>query len=192
MFFNSIDFVSVDQSFISGSQTSVHREKKVSLSGSDQLFSRIRDLNFALVGHELSQNARRLVDGYEERHHAKTVHQIKDFVGKLGTLQSEHQSLRLHTNLAQEITKQTLEQEFNKSLEIQQNFVAGIVSANHLDYIEELIARQAPFRTVLRLMCIYSIISGGLKPKQCDALRKEFIQVKKDFFITRHMDFIIY
>jgi hypothetical protein len=107
----------------------------------------------------------------------------------LGTLQSEHQSLRLHTNLAEQITKQTLEQEFNKCLEIQQNFVAGIVSANHLDYIEELIARQAPFRTVLRLMCIYSIISGGLKPKQYDALRKEFIQVVLDYMIIKTYGF---
>ena len=53
------------------------------------------DLNFAIVGNILSKNAKRLFEDYEERHQAKTVTQIKDFVGKLGGLQSEHQSLRL-------------------------------------------------------------------------------------------------
>ena len=33
----------------------------------------------------------------QRRHQAKTVAQLKDFVGKLGGLQSEHQSLGLRT-----------------------------------------------------------------------------------------------
>ena len=34
-------------------------------------------------------------DVYEGRHQAKTVTQIRDFVGRLSSLQAEHQALRL-------------------------------------------------------------------------------------------------
>ncbi len=69
-------------------------------STSDRLFSEICDLNFAVVGSRLSKTARRLEEGYEGRHQLKSVKEMKDFVGKLGGLQSEHQGLRLREWLA--------------------------------------------------------------------------------------------
>ena len=72
------------------------------------------------------------------RHQAKTVAQLRDFVGKLGGLQSEHQSLRLRkwdrhgeggtltmtaadTGLSEMLVPMTRTEEFNRSLEIQQS-----------------------------------------------------------------------
>ena len=104
-----------------------NKSKKIPLSNAtDKLFAQIRNLNFATVGNVLSQLAKRLYENYEERHQAKTVNQIKDFVGKLGNLQSEHTSLKLHTSLAEEITKLTLDSKFNKSLEIQQSIICNV------------------------------------------------------------------
>ena len=70
----------------------------------------------------------------------------------------------------------TMDSDFNRCLEIQQNLVAGIQSSNQLDYIEELIAKQAPFTTVIRLLCVYSLVNGGIKSKQYDYFRREIIQ----------------
>ncbi len=41
------------------------KPKKIPLNASDKLFSQIRNLNFAVVGNVLSQNARRLFEDYE-------------------------------------------------------------------------------------------------------------------------------
>jgi hypothetical protein len=54
--------------------------------------------------------------------------------------------------------------------------VAGIQSSSQLDYIEELIAKQASFTTVIRLLCIYSLVNGGIKTKQYDYFRREIVQ----------------
>ena len=46
-----------------------------------------------------------------------------------------------------------------------------------MDYIEEMIGKQAPIKTVLRMLCLYSISNGGLKTRVYDFFRKEIIQV---------------
>ena len=98
--------------------SSLTKEKKRKhhlTTATDPLFAELRDLNFSAVGRKLNQVARRLDEDYKVgcagrlmytrlecvltslqlRHQAKTVAQLRDFVGKLGGLQTEHQALRL-------------------------------------------------------------------------------------------------
>lgn len=75
------------------------KKRKHHLSGTnDRVFADIRDLNFASVGGRLSRIAKRLEGDYEARKGLKNVREMKDFVGRLGGLQSEHQALRLRTS----------------------------------------------------------------------------------------------
>ncbi|ORX56806.1 Sec1-like protein [Hesseltinella vesiculosa] len=152
------------------------KKKKHVLNSSDKLFSQLRDQNFAVVGGMLNKHAKRINESYEERHHAKTVAQIRDFVSRLGDLQQEHQSLRIHTTLAEQIMEYTITDEFNKILEVQQNVVAGIDGTRELDYIEEMINKQKPLIQVLRLLCLMSVAQGGLKSRVYDHFEREITQ----------------
>ncbi|PFH52295.1 hypothetical protein AMATHDRAFT_46418 [Amanita thiersii Skay4041] len=130
---------------------------------SDPLFAELRDLNFSSVGKRLNKVARRLDENYKTNLQSKTVAQLRDFVGKLGGLQSEHQSLRLHTGLSELIVPHTHSEQFNKSLEIQQT-------------IEELISQGADLRLVIRLLCLVSVTSGGIKTKVLENIKREVLQ----------------
>ncbi|GBB83477.1 hypothetical protein RclHR1_01020018 [Rhizophagus clarus] len=152
------------------------KKKKVPLNSSDKLFVQLRDMNFAVVGGVLNRVARRINENYEERHQAKTVMQIREFINKLGGLQSEHQSLRTHTGIAEEIMAYTVTPEFNKALEVQQNLAAGIDINLQNEHIEEMIDRQVPILQVLRLLCLLSIVNGGLKQKSFEFFKKEILQ----------------
>lgn len=78
------------------------KKRKYHLSASkDRLFTDIRDVNFAVVGSRLSKFARRLESDYGGAKNLKSVSQMKDFVGKLGGLQSEQQSLRLRAFISE-------------------------------------------------------------------------------------------
>ncbi|KAG0124181.1 Sec1-like protein [Tuber indicum] len=156
--------------------SSQQKKKPISLNSEDKLFENLRDTNFAIVGNLLNKVARRLNDDYEGRHQAKTVSEIREFVGKLGSLQQEHQSLRLHTGLAEEIMKHTRSDIFNRILEVQQNLAAGVDPSSQHDAIEELIARNAPLESVLRLLCVESLVGQGLKPKDLDNFKREILQ----------------
>jgi lysine-specific histone demethylase 1 len=159
--------------------TSQSRKRTIQLDSSDKLYEQIRDANFAIVGSLLNKVARRLQkvqSDYETKHKTKTIAELKDFVGQLPGYQQEHQSARIHTGLAEEIIKHTRTDLFKGLLEVQQNLAAGADPSSQFDSIEELIARDAPLREILRLICIYSCISGGVRPKEYDQFRRLILQ----------------
>ncbi|KAF7337688.1 Vacuolar protein sorting-associated protein 33A [Mycena sanguinolenta] len=159
----------------------VEAKKKHHLTTStDPLFAELRDLNFSSVGKRLNKVARRLEQDYQAsqtgRHQAKTVAQLRDFVGKLGGLQTEHQSLRLHTGLSELLVPLTRTDLFNKTLEIQQNLLASYEFPAQITAIEDLVAQGADMQTVLRLLCLASITTGGVKAKNLENLKREILQ----------------
>lgn len=160
-----------------GGGTAKRKTKKARLdAATDPLFGSIRDSNFAIVGERLHEAAKRLNRGYEERHAAKTVAEMRAFVQRLGGLQQAHASLRLHTGLTERIMDATTRQVFNASLELQQNIIAGLDLTTQLSSIEDLITASAPFYVVMRLLCLLSVVSGGLKPKNLEYLKREIVQ----------------
>ncbi|KAG5643134.1 hypothetical protein DXG03_001524 [Asterophora parasitica] len=142
----------------------------------DPLFADLRDVNFSAVGRKLNRVARRLDEDYKTNLQSKTVAQLRDFVGKLGGLQTEHQSLRLHTGLSESLVPLTRTEEFNKSLEIQQNLLASYEVSAQVTAIEEMIAQGSDMQVVLRLLCLASITSGGIKAKSLDNIKRELLQ----------------
>ncbi|ETN36992.1 uncharacterized protein HMPREF1541_07980 [Cyphellophora europaea CBS 101466] len=149
-------------------------KRKIKLDSADTLFGQLRSANFARVGPMLNQVARRLESDYEGRHN-RNINELRDFVNKLPGLQSEHQSLGLHTNLADDMIKHTRSDIFNKELEVQQSLVGGGDPSYQHDNIEELIARDAPIATVLRLICLESTIAGGLKPRDLESFKRQVL-----------------
>ncbi|KAG8965490.1 hypothetical protein FRC00_001654, partial [Tulasnella sp. 408] len=161
------------------------KKKKHRLTAeTDGFFAQIRDANFAIVGTKLNREARRLDTEYKGRHQAQTVAQLRDFVGKLGGLQNEQTNLRLRlllaapkdTDLSEKIAVFTQTEMFNKSLEIQQNLLASYEPNTQVAAIEDLIAQEAPLQLVLRLLCLASLTSGGIKAKTLENIKREILQ----------------
>lgn len=152
------------------------RTRKIQLDSSDKLFEQLRDTNFAVVGNLLGKVARRLKTDLDSRHTSHTTAELREFVTKLPALQTEQQSLKTHIALAEEIKKKTHSEEFLRVLEVQQNLAAGADPSSQFEAIEELIARNTPLPEILRLLCIYSTISGGIKAKEFDLFRRLILE----------------
>lgn len=147
-------------------------KRKIQLDSSDKLYEQIRDANGAIVDGLLNKVARRLQSDMESRHTKTSVSELRDFVGKLPGYQSEQQSLKIHINLIEEIMKNTQSDIFRRNLEVQQNLYDGSDPSYQHDTIEELISRDVPLTTVLRLLCLESCISGGLRPRDLDNFKR--------------------
>ncbi|KHJ30530.1 putative sec1 family protein [Erysiphe necator] len=161
----------------SGTGASIQQKKrKIQLDSSDKIFDQLRDKNFATVGNLLNKVARRLQTEYESRHTSKTTAELRDFVNKLPAYQIEQQNLKIHTNLAEEIMKQTQTELFSKILEVQQNLAAGADPSAQHDLIEELISKDTPLPDVLRLLCLESCLSGGVKSRPLENFKKMILQ----------------
>jgi vacuolar protein sorting-associated protein 33A len=170
-----VDTTVVGASAQPSSANSQSRKRPIQLDSSDKLYDQLRDTNFAIVPnllHKVAVKLQKVQKDYEANRNTKTIAELTEFVGSLPQFQSEQHSVRIHSGLAEEIMKHTRSDMFKGLLEVQQNLAAGAEPSSQFDKIEELIARDTPIREVLRLLCIYSCISGGIKPKELDQFRR--------------------
>ena len=151
--------------------------RKIPLTPSDPLYSTLRNSSISLIGPLLNRTARRLQTDFSlPQAKGQSVAELRDFVSKLPGYQVEQASLKVHTALAEEVLKQTRLDTFTKTLEVQQNVVAGTDPASLTELVEELIARDLPLETVLRLLCLESVVAGGLRPKDLESMKRLVLQ----------------
>ncbi|KAJ4345865.1 Vacuolar protein-sorting-associated protein 33 [Didymosphaeria variabile] len=175
----------VDSSVVGGAapqpgqsgSASTSRERKILIDSKDPLYATLGDSNFAIVGNLLNKAARRLQSSTgRDQLAAKTTAELRDFVAKLPGYQAEQASLKLHTSLAEEIIKYTHTDIFRRSLEVQQNIMSGLDPTTQHDTIDELINRDVPLHSILRLLCLESTTNAGMRPKDLESFKRTVIQ----------------
>ncbi|WPH02440.1 Vacuolar protein sorting-associated protein 33A [Acrodontium crateriforme] len=153
-------------------------KRKVQLDNTDKLFPSLRDANFATIGPVLNRTARRLQAESESMHKPdQSIQDLKSVVSKLPGFQSESGSVKIHTSLAEEIMKFTRSDTFRRTLEVEQNLLAGGSDASSVHgSIEDLIARAVPLETVLRLLCLESCLGNGLRQRDLEDFKRQIVQ----------------
>ncbi|XP_037796151.1 vacuolar protein sorting-associated protein 33A-like [Penaeus monodon] len=149
--------------------------KTIHLSSSEALFAEIRDCNFSAVGPRLSRHAKSVVAQYEERHAAKTVGELKQFVQRIPQMEVYKQSVATHTTIAELIQEQTASGNFRPALQLEQEFLKGLDTDKVNPFIEDCIAQKEPLEVVLRLICLQCIVNSGFKPKVLEQYKREII-----------------
>ncbi|KAK8469827.1 hypothetical protein PHAVU_005G180400 [Phaseolus vulgaris] len=148
------------------------KKNKVPLNSSDKLFKEIRDLNFEVVVQILRQKATSMKQDYTEMTTTtQTVSELKDFVKKLNSLPE----MTRHINLAQHLSTFTSKPSFLGQLDMEHTIVESQSYDICFDYIEELIHKQEPLTTVLRLLILFSTTNSGLPKKHFDYFRRELL-----------------
>jgi len=148
-------------------------DKIVPLSSQEDLYQELRGLNFNAVGPTLSRKAKNISAQFEERHEARTVREIKQFVDKLPGMQTAKQSLATHTTVAELVKEKIDSEEFLSMLELEQSILSGAAdSGKYLEEVEDLACSSAPLSRVLRLICLQSVLCSGLKPRLLDQYRR--------------------
>jgi hypothetical protein len=151
-------------------------KRKVQLDSSDKLYPSLRDANFATIGPTLNRTARRLQTDQQNIHKQdQSIADLKTFVSKLPSYQAEQASLNIHTSIAAEILKITRGELFSQMLEVQQNLLAGSDPAAIHENIETLIARDVPLKTVLRLLCLESCLSNGIRSRDLENFKRQIL-----------------
>ncbi|XP_010895608.1 vacuolar protein sorting-associated protein 33A isoform X1 [Esox lucius] len=150
--------------------------KKMQLNSAEELYAEIRDKNFNGVGAALSKKAKIISAAFEERHNAKTVGEIKQFVSQLPHMQAARSSLANHTSIAELIKDITTSEAFFDNLTVEQEFMTGVDTDKVNAYIEDCIAQRDPLIKILRLVSMQSVCNNGLKQKVFDYYRREILQ----------------
>lgn len=159
----------------SSSRTDDSAVKAIVLNSAEELYTELRDKNFQAVGTTLSRKAKAISAQYEERHEAKTVSELKQFVAKLPQMQATKQSLALHTSIAELVKEITVSDSFQEALQIEQDLLNGVDTDKVCPYIEDFICKQEPLTKILRLICLQSSTNSGLKPRVLEHYKREII-----------------
>lgn len=167
-------FLSSDESTLSSGTPD---KKTIILNSGEELFTELRDKNFNAIGQVLSRRAGEIRMQMDERHNDKSVQDIKKFVERLPNMMAFKKSLATHTTIGELLKEATSSDEFLDALECEQEFLICSDLDKINPFIEDLIANQAPFKTVIRLICLQSITGSGLKPKILDYYKRELVQV---------------
>eukprot|EP00250_Pteridium_aquilinum_P019526 c24468_g2_i1 orf=167-1996(-) len=156
-----------------GKKPQSDKKIKVPLNSSDKLYRELRDLNFAVVGQVLQRKTTTMKNDYAEvTTMNQSVSELKDFVKKLNILPE----ITRHVSLAQHLsTKYTNKQSFLDQLQIEQTLVEGVNYEATSAHILTMIYKQDPLISVLRLLVLLSLTSGGLRQKDFDNFRRELL-----------------
>nr|GEW36837.1 vacuolar protein-sorting-associated protein 33 homolog isoform X1 [Tanacetum cinerariifolium] len=148
------------------------KKKKVPLNSTDKLFRETRDLNFEVVVQVLRQKATSMKQDYTEMQSTnQTVSELKDFVKKLNSLPE----MTRHINLAQHLSALTSKPSFAGRLDMEQTILEAESYDICFDYIEEMIHKQEPLVSVLRLLILLSVTNAGLPKRNFDYIRREIL-----------------
>ncbi|XP_065079001.1 vacuolar protein sorting-associated protein 33A [Ochlerotatus camptorhynchus] len=150
---------------------------KFILNSKEQLYAKLRDKHFNAVGAVLSRLAKSIRSTANENHGEKSIQELKKFVERLPDIKANEQSLATHTKIAERVKEIISSDNFLDELGCEQEFMICSDIDKPNPFIEDLIAKQAPLRNVLRLMCMQSIAGSGLKPKVLDYYKRELVQV---------------
>lgn len=98
-------------------------------------------------------------------------------VNNMPRLLLQKETVARHTTIAHMLKQHTESPAFLDELTCEQDFLMCENCDKASTFIEDLIARAAPLRTVLRLMCMQCQAGNGLKPKVLDHYKRELAQV---------------
>eukprot|EP00043_Microstomoeca_roanoka_P018932 m.207037 g.207037 ORF g.207037 m.207037 type:complete len:637 (+) comp16913_c1_seq2:399-2309(+) len=171
--------------------TPEQKMRRIILNSSIQIFNDLRGLHWLQVGPLLARRSKMLrQDVAEGRSSYDELSKLKQFASKLGHIKTEQRHLPIHANVAGELKKILTDDEFMQHYHTE-HALLGITARDRLfkvrslfsrgadaetAFIEDCIGRHENLPKVLRLLCIQSLVNGGLRQSTLDFFRREILQ----------------
>jgi hypothetical protein len=148
----------------------------LSLNDSDPLYTEVRDQHVECFGSFLQNQAKALKESHSQftnRETARDLSEIHNFVKQIPVFTRNLRSLTNHIHIAELVKRAAEASSFRQRWQTERSMLE---SEPCYEILEDLIASdEAPFRW-LRLLCLQSLTSNGIRANRYDMLRKEVVQ----------------
>eukprot|EP00758_Cryptobia_borreli_P004852 Tbor_TRINITY_DN4615_c0_g2::TRINITY_DN4615_c0_g2_i1::g.14913::m.14913/K20182/VPS33; vacuolar protein sorting-associated protein 33 len=151
------------------------KHEAVALNNDDTIFSEIRNRNFSSVGAVLRQKSIEIRDAYQRRKEVQHLKEITEFMKALPETQERQRQIGIHTNIATQIGKTTKAPDFREQIRMEQSMINQDEYRATVEFIEEMINMRQDVRKVLRLLSLFSLINGGVKPRTYDQMKESLM-----------------
>jgi len=158
---------------------SAENQKIVTLGvhAGDSLFAEVRDQHVEKFGSFLQNQAVALKEShanFTSRETKKDLNEIHQFVKQIPIFTQSLRSLTNHIHLAELIKATTEDVAFREQWNTERAMIEG---ESCYDILEECIFENYPPYKLLRLLCLQSLTSGGIKASRYDQLKQHIVQV---------------
>ncbi len=161
---------------------------KYPLNSDDDTFRDLRDLPISHVGRALQSKARECAEFIRKKDELHSIIEIKNYVKKLPSIQAMQKATDIHANIVRRMGVTTRSPVFEDTIDVEMSFLHDMQAANDVDqYIDGLISKNTPVHIPLRLLCLQSVSSGGLKAKRLEQVRRDIVQ-QYGFHVLRGLD----
>lgn len=157
-------------------QESSSTRKLIALNSGTELYTELRDKSLYAVCQILPRRVNEIRMERDKRNDGMTVQELKEFKNRLPNVIENKKALDAHVTIAQLIKEHTSTNEFRDELDSEQDILMCSDVDKINPFIEDLMANQAPFKTVIRLICMQSIAGCGLKQKVLDSYKRDLVQ----------------
>ena len=153
----------------------------------DSLYAEVRDQHVEKFGSFLQNQALALREShanFTQKGNKKDLQEIHQFVKQIPVFTQNLRSLTNHIHLAELIKAESEQVSFREQWQTERSMIEGEVCN---DIMEEWICSQYPPWKVLRMLCLQSLCTGGLKSNRYDAFRSLIVQTYGyDFLMILH------
>ena len=164
---------------------------RIDLSKSDKFYTMIKDYNFMKVRNFLPNRFKEHSAIFEEgKKKTDDMRKMQEDLKKIKQVQEERASLLNHINISDFIAKKQ-KLPINKFyLNFEQSMLVGDYPEKLNDFIEDEIGKKADKYSVLKILCLESLIQGGIRYRIYDQIKKDFLNVYgyKDLFLWHNLE----
>ena len=164
---------------------------KIDLSRNEKFFSMIKDYNFikirTFLPNRLKEHAAILEEGKKK---TDNMRKLQEDLIRVKQVQEERSSLANHINLADYISKKHKLPIYKFYLNFEQSMLVGDYPDKLNDFIDDEIGKKADKYNILKIICLESMIHGGIRYKIYDQIKKDFLNVYgyKNIFLWKNLE----
>ena len=164
---------------------------KLDLSRNEKFYSQIKDFNFNKIKTFLPSRLKQQSQILEESKNKKmNLEKIQESLYRIKTIKEERPSLSNQINLADYIAKKQKIPKERLYLTYEQSLLFGDNSSIFYEFIEDEFAKKADEYNILRMLCLDSLIHGGIKNKLFEQIRKDIINIYgfQEIFLLHNLE----
>ena len=159
-----------------GTISEQQQEVILPLNDSDPLYAEVRDKHVETFGSFLQNQAKALKESHSQftnRETARDLTEIHQFVKQIPVFTRNLRSLTNHIHIAELVKSAAEATSFRQRWQTERSMLE---SEPCYETLEDLIASGEPPYRWLRLFCLQSLTSNGIKATRYDSLRREVVQ----------------
>ena len=164
---------------------------KIDLSRNDKFYTKIKDFHFSKIVKFLPETLKERTEFLNEgKKKTKDVKKLYEDLVKVKRIQEEDEPLKNNIYLADYISEKKNKPIKTLYMNFESNIILGELPDKLHDFIDDEISKKSDKYSILKIICLESIIHGGIRYKFYEQFENDFLNTYgyKNIFLWKNLE----